>query len=105
LTLVVLVLLVMVAATKVMVTGEFSSRRNERARLRTETLLAALDQVRRAGVGAGESIRLPIDSSADQWVIVSVDQDSISAQWHSGDRVQQTAVRRLSPRNPSAAQN
>ncbi len=85
--LVVLVLLVVVAATRTLVTGEISLRRAEVSRSRAKSMNAAINATLDSNLPIGDPIRFPIESSLNQWIEVSINQDVVTARWIADDRV------------------
>jgi hypothetical protein len=85
--LVVMVLLVIVAAAKTMIVSEISLRRGEVSSLRGSLLNAAIDRASSLDPDSASPVRLPVDPTLDQWIEVTMTDDSVRARWYSGQTV------------------
>ena len=102
LVLVVLVLLVLVDATRTLVQGEVASRRNDRDQARVRSMRTAIDVMYRANQEAVENLRLPLDDQSSEFIEVtsSTESSSITARWFRGDQVIDQMTQRID-RQPS----
>jgi hypothetical protein len=84
-----MLLLVIVAATKSLVTGTVSHRRTELNQRRARMMLAAIDHSRSLLADTQTSLRFPIDESRNERILVTTNDDrsAVTATWMR-DRLQ-----------------
>ena len=84
-----LVLLVVLGATQTMVRSEMTTRRNEQGRLRIRSMVTAIDAAQNMAGESTDSVRLPIEPAANEFIEVTINQDEsrVVARWLRGDQV------------------
>ena len=84
--LVVLVLLVVVGATRTLVIGEVTARRDVIVRGRSAILETAIERAVDAGLDPKDPMRFPVDPSLDHWIDVAMQNDAVTARWIAGQQ-------------------
>jgi hypothetical protein len=86
--LVVLVLLVLVGATRTLVRSEVTSRRSEGDQARVRSMRAAINATLQTTHDSSDPIRFPLDDKSTEYIELTVNQDRslITARWYKGDQ-------------------
>lgn len=86
--LVVLVLLVVVDATRTLVRSEVSSRQYERGQARLRSMRAAINAASQTPLESNTPIRFPVDQRSEEHIEVTAAEDGlrITARWLKGDQ-------------------
>jgi hypothetical protein len=84
-----LVLLVVLGATQTMVRSEMTTRRSEQGRLRIRSMVTAIDAAQNMTGESTDSVRLPIESAANEFIEVTVykNDSRVVARWLRGNQV------------------
>lgn len=87
--LVILVLLVLVGATRALVRSEVSSRRSEADQTRVRSMRTAIDAGLQATRDSTGPIRLPLGEKPPEYIELTIDKSAsrITARWFKGDQM------------------